>query len=58
MSNHQPPIIIKAEAFGCLKKEKLIEHEDDFEDFINNLHIAGEIFILKEGMYLDVVWLI
>ena len=58
MSNHQPPIISKAEAFGCLKKEKLIECEDDFGSFINHLHIAGEIFVFKESVYLDVVWLI
>ena len=58
MNKSQPPLISKAEALECLKKEKLIECNDVFESFMNHLHVAGEIFIFEESVCLDVVWLI
>ena len=58
MNKCEPPIISKAEAFECLKTQGLIEDEKDFNKFIKKLHKGGEIFIFKESVCLDVVWLI
>lgn len=54
----QLPIVGKDEAFQCLKKENLIDDEDDFNCFIDRLHAAGEILLFKGNIYLDIVFLI
>ena len=58
MNKPEPPLISKAEAFECLKTQGLIKDEKDFKKFIKKLHKGGEIFIFKESVCLDVVWLI
>lgn len=58
MNKPEPPIVSKAQAFECLKTQGLIEDEKDFKKFIKKLHKGGEIFIFKESVCLDVVWLI
>ena len=57
LMNHMPTVS-KKKAFECLKNEKLMHDEKDFERFIEYLHTAGEILLFEGNIYLDIVWLI
>ena len=58
MNKPEPPLVSKAEAIECLKTQGSFKDEEDFKKFIKKLHNGGEIFIFKESVCLDVVWLI